>query len=315
MKKIVTILVLLTTLSGFSQNFAPPGATWHYNFSSVWLFGFTKITQIGDTIIQGIQAQKLEMRGSYTFWEDGTTFIEQFAGYEYTYADQDHVYQLIGNEFKVLYDFTVQTNDTILIYNDGISISPDCDSVGRAIVTDTGTEIINGLELRWYEIVSLETSPFFLNGKIIERIGNITGYLFRQPSECLSINESVDGPFRCYEDDDFPEYKNPLFDEPCDFITGINELTKANLGLRVFPNPASGVVNVSVSENVKVEKVRVYEDSGRVVLEKYWNQSPQPPSPMGSSISLDVSNLSPGMYLLEVETKDGFREVKRFLIN
>ena len=117
MKRLITILVLFVTLNGFSQNFAPPGALWHYSFSSTFLYGVNKYFHDGDTLIQGVQAQKLQMRSSYTFWESGPTFIDQFGGYEYTYSDQDHVYQLIGNEFKLLYDFTVQANDTILIYN------------------------------------------------------------------------------------------------------------------------------------------------------------------------------------------------------
>jgi len=96
----------------------------------------------------------------------------------------------------------------------------------------------------------------------------------------------------------------------CQIGDGIAELTKANLGLQVYPNPASETVNVSVSENVRVSKVRVYNVAGIAV----FNQSPQPPSPRGSSILLDLSGLDSGMYLLEVETVDGFREVKRLLI-
>ena len=96
----------------------------------------------------------------------------------------------------------------------------------------------------------------------------------------------------------------------CDTLVGIAEIPKANLGLRVWPNPASEVVNISVAENVKVERIKVYEITGRVVLD----QSPQPPSPRGSAISFDISDLSPGIYLVEVKTKTGQREVKRVVI-
>ena len=98
MKKLITILLLFTALSGFSQNFAPPGATWHYSYSTTFNDGVKKIFNDGDTLIQGIQAQKLQMRRSYTNWAAGWTFIDVFAGYEYTSADQDHVYLLIGDE-------------------------------------------------------------------------------------------------------------------------------------------------------------------------------------------------------------------------
>ena len=310
MKKLITILLIFLTFNGFSQHFALPGAIWHYSFSATFNDGVNRIFHDGDTLIQGVQAQKLQMRSSYTFWETGDTFIDVFAGYEYTYADQDHVYQLVGNEFKLLYDFTVQPNDTILIYNSE-NYDPsqhECDSVGRAIVTEIGTEIINGLELRWYIVETLEESTFILNGKIIERIGNTTGSLFSLPSDCIYIQEWIGQFLRCYEDDDFPQYK-PYSGE-CDFVTGIDEFTSEQNFFSFYPNPASGVVNVSVVESVKVIKVRVYEVSGKVLLD----QSPLIPLLQGGTISFNVNNLNPGMYLLELETKDGYREVKRLVV-
>ena len=96
----------------------------------------------------------------------------------------------------------------------------------------------------------------------------------------------------------------------CDTLVGIAEMPKVDLGLLVYPNPASGTINVVVAEKVSVEKVRVYEVTGRVVL----IQSPLIPLRQGGAISLDVSNLKAGMYLLEVETKDGFREVRRLVV-
>ena len=91
----------------------------------------------------------------------------------------------------------------------------------------------------------------------------------------------------------------------CDTLVGIAEIPKVDLGLQVYPNPASELVNITVSDNVRVEKIRVYEVMGRVVLVNIMNEN---------KMKIDVGNLSPGMYLLEVETKDGLREIKRFLI-
>ena len=96
----------------------------------------------------------------------------------------------------------------------------------------------------------------------------------------------------------------------CQIGDGINELSKANLGLKVYPNPANGIVNISVSDNVKVEKIRIYEVMGRLVLKPFDSAQ----GDTGSTLQLNLSNLSPGMYLLEVETEDGFKEVKRVLI-
>ena len=96
----------------------------------------------------------------------------------------------------------------------------------------------------------------------------------------------------------------------CQLADAIAEIPKADLGLRIWPNPAGETINVVVAENIKVAKVRVYEVTGRVVL----SQSPQPPSPRGRRLSVDVNGLVPGMYLIEVETDSGQREVKRVVI-
>jgi hypothetical protein len=53
----------------------------------------------------------------------------------------------------------------------------------------------------------------------------------------------------------------------CQLADAIAEIPKADLGLKVYPNPASETINISVGENVKVEKVRIYEVMGKGVLE------------------------------------------------
>ncbi|RLD25482.1 MAG: hypothetical protein DRI54_04795, partial [Bacteroidetes bacterium] len=96
----------------------------------------------------------------------------------------------------------------------------------------------------------------------------------------------------CYEDTASYYINTPNGEDSCHYslATGITELTKAELELKAYPNPAKEKVNISVSENVKVTKVRVYNIAGMVVL----NQSPQPPPPRGSQITLDVSELVSG---------------------
>ena len=97
----------------------------------------------------------------------------------------------------------------------------------------------------------------------------------------------------------------------CQLADAIAEIPKTDLGMQVYPNPASEVVNISVAENVKVAKMRVYEVTGRVIMVQAINGLPLGE---GGLRGIDVSDLSPGMYLLEVETRDGLKEVKRVVI-
>ena len=306
MKKIFTLFMFFLTINGFSQNFAPQGATWYYSYSSVFFDGFVKIRIVGDTIIHGIVSQKLLKTLTYLNFATGQVTTDTFLGYEFTYVDQKHVYQLIGDEFRVLYDFEVQVNDTIFIYNSEFyDWTNECDSVGRALVTETGTEIINGLELRWYKIVTLEESPFILNGKIIERIGNTTGSLFSLPSDCIYIQEWIGQFLRCYADDDFPEYKLLNYNGPCDFITGIDEITLEQNFFSFYPNPATDQLTIEINENAKIKLVSIFTIDGKLIRL----------IPLSEPIfNIDISGLLSGVYLLEAETEDGYREVKRLSI-
>jgi hypothetical protein len=92
----------------------------------------------------------------------------------------------------------------------------------------------------------------------------------------------------------------------CHLADAIPELTKADLGLEVYPNPASETVNISVGENVKVKRIRIYEVMGRVVLESRMNEN---------NMKMDVGELLSGVYLVEVVTKDGYKEIQRLVIS
>jgi hypothetical protein len=183
MKRLITLILLFFSIHSFAQNWADSGATWHYGYSVFSIEGFVELTYEGDTLMQGIEAKKIAKRLNYINLSTGEVTLDLIEGYEYMYADSDRVYQLIDDQFEVLYDFSVQTGDTVLVYNnDFIEDSVNCDSVGRSFVTATGVEVINGEELRWYTLENVDGSSYNLEGKIIEKIGNSESYMFSSPN-------------------------------------------------------------------------------------------------------------------------------------
>ncbi len=80
-------------------------------------------------------------------------------------------------------------------------------------------------------------------------------------------------------------------------ITGIEEV--ADFDLIVYPNPASGIVNV-VFENKKNQAVsiKVYDLMGKVML----SREAQMLSSGNQQVQLDVDNFSDGLYFVEVST-------------
>jgi len=305
MKKIFTVIIILITLNGVSQNFAPPGATWYYSYANFAIEGYVKISYENDTTIQGIQVQKLAKNIiAYDFVSEIN--INLFDGFEYTYSDNDHVYWWVNNEFKVLYDFTVQVGDTVMTYEKvfGGDYEGDCDPFGRSLVTEAGVDTINGTALRWYIIEDFENSPVFFSGKIYERVGSMV-YLFGMPGGCDIIYEEGRGPLRCYSDDDFPEYKNPGYQGECDFVVGIDEITNERNYFNFYPNPANDKLTIEIKENVSINSISIFTLDGKLIKETPFRDL---------NFDIDISGLQAGIYLIEVETEDGYRELKRLVI-
>lgn len=69
--------------------------------------------------------------------------------------------------------------------------------------------------------------------------------------------------------------------------TGINTVT-ANAQVQIFPNPASSLLTIKVTD-IRPELISVYDVDGQKVDEEKFNTQ------------LDISKLSPGLYLIEVK--------------
>jgi len=203
------------------------------------------------------------------------------------------------DEEVLLYDFTLAEGDSIKL---------GYDTFLYYYVDSITTELLNDAPRKKYWI---SYEGYDWQDTWIEGIGSNRGIL-------ASGSAGVVGGWfwaLCMWEADELIYISPNFDA-CYLITDIREYN--NRLFQIYPNPiangsANKTINISVSENVLVTWVGVYEVSGQLVLERSY-QSPQPPSPRGSSFSLNIGNLNPGTYLIEVETKDGQREVKRLVI-
>lgn len=84
-----------------------------------------------------------------------------------------------------------------------------------------------------------------------------------------------------------------------DYPLSINDANFENT-FAVFPNPVSDQLFIS-SENIQIEKISIYSISGREILLLETNEK-----------SIDVSNLSEGIYFLEVTSLEG-KNIKKFI--
>jgi hypothetical protein len=86
---------------------------------------------------------------------------------------------------------------------------------------------------------------------------------------------------------------------------GIEENNSLWDGVKLFPNPSNGSINISLNSDVKLKNIKIYSIAGKLVMEI---------TAFNNQLQIDVNDLSKGIYLLEVETQDGRRKVKRVVI-
>jgi len=84
---------------------------------------------------------------------------------------------------------------------------------------------------------------------------------------------------------------------------GISSTTSNNI-LRIYPNPASDVVQLSAQEGFVIEEVNIIDATGKLVLTE---------SSMSQN-TLDVSPLNPGIYSILANLGDGIRITKTLVI-
>ncbi|MCX8523387.1 choice-of-anchor J domain-containing protein [Chryseobacterium formosus] len=75
----------------------------------------------------------------------------------------------------------------------------------------------------------------------------------------------------------------------------VNEATKKNSGLKVYPNPVSDILNIN--SDSKIKSVKIYDLSGKNVLET-------------EKSSINVSGLTSGTYIVTAQTENGIQSSK-----
>jgi hypothetical protein len=85
----------------------------------------------------------------------------------------------------------------------------------------------------------------------------------------------------------------------CSSLLNTEELTDDEF--RVYPNPASGTMNVVLPQGKETAEIKVYDISGKIRLEQNTRTG---------QASVDVSDLPAGMYFLYILTEDGQKVIK-----
>ena len=82
---------------------------------------------------------------------------------------------------------------------------------------------------------------------------------------------------------------------------------EGNKPIIVSPNPVLNKLLLNLSNNLKPVKIKILTASGNVI------NKIESPTMQGNAISIDVGNLAPGLYFLQITTENGEQQVVKFL--
>ncbi|WP_291870151.1 T9SS type A sorting domain-containing protein [Maribacter sp.] len=74
-----------------------------------------------------------------------------------------------------------------------------------------------------------------------------------------------------------------------------NELVKTSV--KVFPNPATNVVNVLGLQNSNTSSITILDTYGNIVLRHIWEIR-------NNAINIPISSLTPGIYIITIQSKE-----------
>ncbi len=261
MKKTIFLLIFITTLlQNYAQQFAPVGSIWHYTQRTINpdVTSFKTIESVADTIINGKVCRKLIEVERY-FDTIGINF-------HHMYSENDSVFFLSDNNFHLLYDFGANSGDTIILDN-YITYNG---SALKMIIDSVGTINIGNEQRKIQYIICGDGISIEFGDHVIEGVGN-TSFMFP------TLDGSVNGPLRCYQDDNTSLFFNPFHPdygwnyEDCEEIIAVLIENSVWSDLLVYPNPAGDYIVFEVQSlmfEVENSEIQIVDVFGREVLRK-----------------------------------------------
>lgn len=288
------------------QTWFPIGAKWYFNYPNPSYpntsAGYIKFCVIKDTIIHSATAKLLE--------KTTVNYNGSLQGIQYHIVKENNgkVFYLdtLQNDFKLMYDFSLNVGDT---FNISVSqIQSMCDSVSPFIVTDIYDTLINGICLKIQAIKGiLYINPAF-GGQpeermfwFIEKIGypNIYGSedLLLFSPYCAALCSFLD-PFyylRCYSDHEIHYTKSDYYLQ-CDF-TNLSALKNDDINIYYENN------FIIINSFEPINSIEITDIYGRKILISNFNKN---------ECKVNVSELANGVYVMSIKGKD-FQLIKKIL--
>ena len=248
---LLMLLIAAGMAKAQSHEFAPVGAEWYYSYGNIFTTGYIRIKAVKDTIIDGTECVKLEKREygySMDPWGIGPGLYSGKSRTEYVTSTKNKVYLYRNQTFNLWFDFDAEVGDSWPIpppYNVGEMIS---DTAGFLIVEAKGTEVINGKELRYIDVIDREGSEW-----------GYGDYLYGQSPYTVRIYERI-GPIGCYL---FPETHEAAINTGNTWIGELDIPSEIEYNGELFT--VTGIAQVAFGDCEELTKVRIPKTINHIV--------------------------------------------------
>ncbi|MBI9055179.1 MAG: T9SS type A sorting domain-containing protein [Bacteroidales bacterium] len=278
--------------------------------------------------IQGITDANLTTSEPEEYkWNDTTRFIQKLYNY-YAYDDgtSENGYGLIGegtekamvamrfNSFEedTLTGIQIYFNQTLKNANQidyKIHVWDELNGIPNSIIyTLDGLDTTNTNNLNEFIIIPFEEK------KLISGTFYI-GWQKEYSREMLNVGFDVN---RINNDKLFYNYSGewkqsqyegtvmirPMFGRKVEVITGQDKKpTLEKLEFNIYPNPAQDKLNIDLNNNFEMYTYSIFDSYGRIVSNKSTYES-----------SIDISNITPGIYFIRITNSDNATTTKKFII-
>jgi hypothetical protein len=290
MRVTATLFFLGAACTTQAQGWFPPQAVWNYSHLQPGLvLGNVHIEMVADTVVgmQPCHRLRRTFSGVYLQTSEYTTqVLGDLLAYEN--AGLVQAYDTDLQAFDTLYNMNAAIGDSWQLPT--LAMPYACAPYSYMLVVDTGTRHVNDIPLRWLavEIHYLEGAggDWVVPDTILERVGT-KNYMLPYDLCNSLVNAHEGGRLFCYRDAEIV-YETG-FAPYCDYLLSETELTDPASALRVYPNPGTNTIHLSLSPRDLPALVYVYDLAGRKAAEQLVHTSAE---------GLDVPRLAPGSYTL-----------------
>lgn len=302
----LSLICLIHFQANAQKTFAPDGAQWYFGMQ----YGSFHDYVDGDTVIQGVQAQIIKRVAltSQPHFGYGLRIYNLEDMYIHDGVDTVWAFNHQFSRFTPLFIFNLQEGDTTYIPllsdfpNDG---SNPTDTTFCLVIDSIRTLKYDTAYLRTFftrSLHSIEEKDHIYNwgdpegvGAYAEKIGGIfegfSPWCFGCPVVASELYQG-EGSIRCYSDSG---YTISMVNNECDnggIPSAIGDVTAADAGPAIFPNPAGEFIHIKMTGPVKISRSELVDALGRQVR-KVDDYSTIP-------VSINTTDLPGGIYLLRI---------------